>query len=175
MRFANKTITYKLKATDEKGVLQQIDDAAEVQLPSIEKLTDTIKGAGILGEIDFPSFGQIGAMSFTINNRSDGKMYAILSRPGAIKFELVWIVDVLDSATNSTVQQVNKAFITAFNKTYDPGKIEIGAGSEGSSEYEVVYYRRIVDGREILLIDKLNYKYVINGVDYLQSVRNALA
>jgi len=36
-KLTNKTINYRLKATDENGVLQLIDDLADVQLPSIEK------------------------------------------------------------------------------------------------------------------------------------------
>lgn len=175
MKISNKTIDYKLKASDQNDAMQLIDDSADLQLPSIEKLTDTIKGAGIMGEIDLPVYGQIGSMTFTVNNRADNSKYAMLSRPGPIKFETVWSNDILDSSNMSIGLQVNKVFMTGFNKKYDPGKIEVGGPADGSSEFEIVYYRRLINGVEIILVDKLNGKYVVNGVDYMANSRAALS
>ncbi len=173
-KISNKTIDYKMKATDTKDKMTLIDDAADIQLPSIEKITDTIKGSGIMGEIDLPVYGQIGSMTFTINNRADNARYAMLSRPGTIKFEVVWTNDNIDSSNMSTSVQVNKVFMTGMNKKYDPGKVEVGAASDGSSEFEIFYYRKLVNGVEVLLIDKLNCKYVVNGIDYMEKTRAAL-
>ncbi|AOZ91628.1 phage major tail tube protein [Paenibacillus crassostreae] len=174
MKITNKTIQYKLKATDTTGNLVVIDDNSDLQLPSIEKLTDTIKGAGIMGEIDMPTYGQIGSMTFTVNNRADTAQYPMLSRPGEIKFEVIWVVDLFDSSNSKIGIQQNKVFMSAVNKTYDMGKIEVNAGADGSSEYEVYYLRKIIDGKEVLLIDKFNYKYAVNGVDYMANIRTAL-
>lgn len=174
MKISNKTIDYKLKADNQDGAMQVIDDSADLQLPSIEKLTDTIKGAGILGEIDLPVYGQVASMTFAVNNRSDSPMYSMLARPGAIKFEVVWTNDTLDSSNMSVKIQQNKVFMTGFNKKYDPGKVEVGGAADGSSEFEIVYYRKIVNGVEVLLIDKLNGKFVVNGRDYMDSNRAAL-
>jgi len=173
-KIINKTINYALRATDQSEKLALIDDSADLQLPSIEKLTDTIKGAGIMGEIDMPTYGQLGSMTFTVNNRADNPQYAMLSRPGQIKFEVGWVTDIFDSANVKVGIQANKVFMTAINKKYEPGKIEVNSGADGSSEYEVIYYRKIVDGKEVLLIDKLNYKYVVNGIDYMEAMRAAL-
>ncbi|TCZ73055.1 phage tail protein [Paenibacillus albiflavus] len=173
-KITNKTVQYRLKATDEKGVLQIIDDSSDLQLPSIEKLTDTIKGAGIMGEIDMPTFGQLGSMTLTVNNRADNPQYSMLSRPGEIKFEIAWVVDVFNSNDVKVGLQQNKVFITAVSKKYDMGKLEVNSGADGSSEFEVYYLRKIVDGKEVLLIDKFNYKYVVNGVDYMDALRTAL-
>ncbi len=173
MKISNKIIYFKLKADDENGAMQVIDDAADLQLPSIEKITDAIKGAGIMGEIDFPVYGQIGSMVFTVNNKEDNPKYAMLSRPGAVKFEVVWTVDVIDGGNMKISTRQNKAFMTGINKKYDPGKIEVGATMDGSSEFEIVYYRKVTDGKEVLLIDKLNYKYVVNGKDYMEEIRAA--
>ncbi len=174
MKIMNKTVQFRLKATDTNDRLQIIDDAADISLPSIEKLTDTIKGSGIMGEIDMPTFGQVGSMTMTINFRADNPQYAMLSRPDAIKFEIVWVVDVFDSNQVRVGIQQHKAFITASNKTYNPGSIDVNASADGSSDFEVYVYRKVVDGREVLLIDKLNYKYVVNGVDYASQLRTAL-
>lgn len=174
MKFRNKTVQFKLKATDLDGSLVQVDDATDLQLPSIEKLTDTIKGAGIMGEVDMPSFGQIGSMVFTVNNRADNPTYAIMSRPGEIKFEVIWVVDVFDTNGVKIGIQQNKVFMTGANKKYDPGKIETNAAADGSSEFEIFYYRKVVDGVEVLLIDKFSYKYVVNGTDMYADLKAAL-
>jgi len=173
-KITNKTINYAFRATDQNERLTLIDDSADLQLPSIEKLTDTIQGAGIMGEIDMPTYGQLSSMTFSVNNRADNPQYAMLSRPGQIKAEVAWVTDIFDSSQVRVGIQANKVFMTMINKKYDPGKIEVNSGADGSSEFEVVYYRKIVDGKEVLLIDKLNYKYVVNGIDYMESMRAAL-
>jgi uncharacterized protein len=174
MKIMNKTVQFRLKATDTAGRLQIIDDAADISLPTVEKLTDTIRGSGILGEVDMPSFGQIGAMSLAINFRADNPQYAMLSRPGEIKFEIVWVVDVFDSNQVKVGIQQHKVFVTGVNKSYNPGTIDVNASADGSVEFEVFVYRKIVDGKEVLLIDKFNYKYVVNGIDYMAQLRTAL-
>lgn len=170
----NKTVQYRLKASDQNGRMEVIDDSADISLPSIEKLTDTIKGAGIMGEIDMPTHGQIGALSLSVNFRADNPKYAELSRPGEIKLEVVWVVDIFDSAQVKVGIQQHKAFITGINKVYNPGTVDVNASADGSVEFEVLQYRKVVDGREVLNIDKLNSKYVVNGVDYMAQLRSAL-
>ena len=54
---------------------------ADVELPDIEAMSDTIKGAGISGEVDLPTLGHIGAMSMTINWRSVCGDLVALSAP----------------------------------------------------------------------------------------------
>jgi P2 family phage contractile tail tube protein len=173
-KITNKTIQYRLRATNQNNQLVLIDDSSDLQLPSIEKLTDTVKGSGIMGEIDLPTFGQLGSMTFAVNNRADNAQYAMLSRPGEIKFELVWVVDVFDSNAIRIGIQQHKVFMTGVSKKYDMGKIDVNSGADGSSEFEIYYLRKIVDGREVLLIDKFNYKYAVNGIDYTSELRTAL-
>ena len=170
MKRTNKTMTYRLRATDIAGVLQLVDDSADVQLPSIDKMTDTIKGAGILGEIDMPSLGQIASMTTTVNFKADNPAYATLARPGFIKIELVWVADVIDTGAMQTKIQQHKAYLLVINKKYNPGKIEVGATTDGSSEFETLSYRKVVDGIEVLNIDKLNSVFIVSGYDYMAQV-----
>ncbi|QGQ97059.1 phage tail protein [Paenibacillus psychroresistens] len=173
-KITNKTIQYKLKASNQANAMVLIDDSSDLQLPSIEKLTDTVKGSGIMGEIDLPSFGQLGSMTFAVNNRADNAQYAIMSRPGEIKFEIIWVVDVFDSSQVKVGIQQHKVFLSGVSKKYDMGKIDVNSGADGSSEFEIYYLRKIVDGKEVLLIDKFNFKYVVNGTDYMNDLRTAL-
>lgn len=174
VKIANKTIDYKFRATDESNKLVLIDNSADLQLPSIEKMTDTIKGAGILGEIDAPTYGQIASMVFSVNHRADNGQYSMLARQGPIKAEISWVNDIFNSADAQIGLQTSKVFLTMLNKKFDMGKIEVNAGADGSSEFEVLYLRKLVNGKEVLLIDKLNNKFVVNGIDYMDSLRAAL-
>ena len=74
----------------------------------------------------------------------------------------------------SMIPASSKVFITGVNKKYDPGKIENQTTMDGSIEFEVLRYRQIIDGKETLLIDKLNNIFKINGIDYMEKVRAAL-
>ena len=47
MKIGNKVINYSIYASSKK-----IGDTSSVELPEIEFLTDSIKGAGLIGEID---------------------------------------------------------------------------------------------------------------------------
>jgi len=151
----------------------EIDDNVSCQLPSIETQTGEIKGAGILGSIDMPVTGQIGSMTFTVNMRSINKNAANLAKPGVQNIELRFARDTV-SADGQTIPEGAKIFISGINKKYDPGKVEPPTTMDGSIDYEVIRYRQVINGVETLLIDKRNYIYKINGVDYMQKVRQAL-
>lgn len=152
---------------------KELYDQVSCQLPSIEKQTSEITGAGILGAIDMPMTGQIGAMTFSISSRSINKGASELAKPGVQKLELRFVRDVIQD-DGSMVPEGTKIFITGVNKKFDPGKVEKASTMDGSIEFEVLRYRQVIDGVETLLIDKLNSIYKINGVDYMKQVRSAL-
>lgn len=168
MIISGNVIAHKLLAD---GV--EIDDNVSCQLPSIEVQTGEVKGAGILGSIDMPVTGQIGSMTFTINMRSINKNAANLAKPGIQNIELRFARDVVTS-DGQVIPEGTKIFITGINKKYDPGKVEPPTTMDGSIDFEVIRYRQVINGVETLLIDKRNYIYKINGVDYMQKVRQAL-
>lgn len=151
----------------------EIDDNVSCQLPSIEVQTGEIKGAGILGTIDMPVTGQVGSMTFTINMRSVNKNAANLAKPGIQNIELRFARDVV-SANGQIIPEGTKIFITGVLKKYDPGKVEPPTTMDGSIDFEVIRYRQVINGVETLLIDKRNYIYKINGVDYMQQIRRIL-
>lgn len=151
----------------------EIDDNVSCELPSIELGTSEVKGAGILGSVDMPSPGQVNAMTFTISSRSINKKNAALARPGKQSIELRFVRDVIQ-ADGTVIPAGAKVFITGAIKKYGPGKVEQGATMDGSLEYEVLRYRQVIEGKETLLIDKFNYQYVVNGVDYMKKYTAAL-
>ena len=51
------------------------------------------------------------------------------------------------------------------------GSLEVGSTTDSESEFELTYIKIYVNDIERLEIDKYNFKFVVNGVDYLSSVR----
>jgi P2 family phage contractile tail tube protein len=151
----------------------EIGDHVSCQLPSIEKATAEMKGAGIMGTIDMPMTGQFNSMVFVINTRSINKNSVELIKPGPQRLELRFLRDVLQS-DGTMIPQGTKIFITGINKKYDPGKVERATTMDGSTEFEVLRYRQVIEGRETLLIDKLANVFKVNGKDYMSEIRAAL-
>ena len=46
--------------------------------------------------------------------------------------------------------------------------------AEASGEYAVTYFATFFDGKKVLEVDKLNFIYEVDGVDYLAEVRKAM-
>lgn len=67
-------------STDLKGV-------ADVQLPSFEAMTETVKGAGIAGEYESPTIGHFQSMKLTLNWRTVSKDLIKLLRQKAQRLD----------------------------------------------------------------------------------------
>lgn len=168
MKISGSVIAHKLLADS-----VEIDDNVSCELPSIEFGSTEVKGAGVLGTVDMPSPTQINAMTFKISSRSVNKKTAALAKPGKQNLELRFVRDVVQS-DGTIVPASSKIFITGVIKKYEPGKVEQGATMDGSLEFEVLRYRQVIEGEEVLLIDKFNYQYVVNGVDHMAAIRAIL-
>lgn len=173
MKYANKTIQYAIYNRD-SGTAKFICDTSAYKRPSIENLTDTIKGAGLMGEIDLPTLGQVGSMECEITFNKSNAHFVELSAPKAHSLEIRWVTDVLDSANVQVGIEASKEIMTVIPKKAEFGDIETNETNEGTLAFEVLYYQYIVDGKSLLEIDKLNNVYKVNGVDYSASIRNAL-
>lgn len=164
---SNKVIDYTVYSRA-SGSADKIGNTKTVTLPSIEKLTDTYKGSGVLGEIDLPTYGQFSSMELEIEiGVSDENMDKLLETNS---LELRWVVDSIDPSTGKVSVIPHKAFLTVINKSFEEGSLEPGASQDGSYKYEVLAYKRIVNGKEKLNIDKLNGIYAINGVNKLSDI-----
>lgn len=168
MIISGATIAHKVIADN-----VEISDNAACQLPSIDVQTSEVKGAGILGSIDMPVTGQIGGLTLGIDFRSANKNIAGLAKPGHQNIELRLVKDIVTS-TGSVVPEGTKIFATGVVKKLDLGKVENNTTADGSVEFELLRYRQVINGQEVLLIDKQNYIYKVNGVDYMQKVRSLL-
>ena len=134
---------------------------ADVTLPDIEFISDTIKGAGIAGEVDLGVLGQTKAMNMSIKWNTIDKDVTDLASQKVHDIEIRGAQQLYDSAK-------------VMPKKIGLGKFEQASKTDTSTEFEIVYFKMTVGGKTRTEIDKFNYVCVINGVDYLASVREAL-
>lgn len=173
MKVANKVINYSLYVRRDNKP-RKVGETTSVQLPSIEFMTDSIKGAGVLGEVDFPSYFQPGSMSLEVSTRVSGDPEDVAQLMTAQDIEVRWVVDKLDTTNIKIGTSAHKAFIKCIPKKIDEGKLEPGSAQDGSYEYEVYAYKRVIDGKELLEIDKFNGIFKIGGIDYTKDIQAAL-
>jgi hypothetical protein len=54
------------------------------------------------------------------------------------------------------------------------GKIEKGAAMDSEIKFDLDYYKEMLDGEELIAIDKFSNMHVVAGVDQLSAVRAAI-
>ncbi|WP_286978927.1 phage major tail tube protein [Aminobacterium sp. UBA5514] len=144
---------------------------ADVDLPSLDAMTETVKGAGILGEIESPVLGHYGSMTLTINWRTVTLHAAELSVPKTHQLDLRGAIQVHDAGTGKYTSMALKVVCGAIPKKTGLGKLDVGAAGDVANEFEVIHIRVWLDGKEQIQIDKLNGVCKINGEDVLAKVK----
>lgn len=173
MILGNKTINYRVYSR-ENGKVDSVADNTNYKRPSIEHLTDTIKGAGIMGEIDMPTIAQLGSMEGELTFRRSNEQVFGLSTPKLHEIEVRWVVDAVDSATGSVTSISCKDIVKYRVKSHDLGTIETNTSNENKISFEILYYHHIENGKSMLEIDKLNFVYKVLGIDYAANIRESL-
>lgn len=148
---------------------------ATVDLPEIAFLSATTKGAGIAGEIDTPSPGQTSAMTLTLNWNTVEKSSIKLLAPVVHALDLRASIQDFDTATNEYTEKALKVTVRGRPLSGGLGGLEAATAMSSTSAFSVNYLKVLIDGEEVLEIDKLNYIFKVLGVDYLAKTRENLA
>lgn len=173
MKYNARTIKCKLydKSNGQSNVL---GDTVTVTLPDVEFLTETFKGAGINGEIDMPTYGQIGSLVMEVSHHGLGQDSVKLFRIKNQHLECRWASQVLNSETGEAEVVGKKAIVKGFPKKLGVGSIESNKAEEASSSFELTYFKYVMGNRVLFEIDKLNDVLIVDGVDYSAAIRNVL-
>ena len=147
---------------------------ADVTLPDIEYLADSIKGPGIGGEVNMPTMSMVGALPITINWRIISEDLTELAAPKAHDLEFRGAQQQYDSATGEMEIVPVVINVRALPTKMALGKFEVGATTDSSSEMEAVYLKITVDGQVRTEIDKFARVFTLNGTDYMADIRAAL-
>ena len=172
-KIATKTIQYSVYDKT-SGSSKYVGDTTTYTRPEIEMLTDGFTGAGIMGEIDLPTLGQIGAMEGELAFNKSNEAMIKLFTPTAHTIEVRWVTNLIDTATGKVGLQANKEIIKLVPKSLSLGDIESNEANEASMTYEILSYQYFISGKSMIKIDKLNNVFNVNGVDYTAKIRDYL-
>jgi P2 family phage contractile tail tube protein len=173
MILGNKVIQYSVYDRT-SGKAEFICDTSSYKRPSLETLTDTVKGAGIMGEIDLPTLGQLASMEIEIGFKNSNEKAVDLFSQKTHEIETRWVTDALNTKNANMKTVAHKEIVKCISKKLDLGNIEANAANEATLTAEAIFYKYIIDGKAMIEIDKLNNVFKINGKDYAEQIRQAL-
>lgn len=146
----------------------------DVELSGGEFMSDELQGAGIAGSIESQTLGHTKPISAKIKFRSRTGQSSELMAPITHMLELR-ASKQSRTAGGDIVTTPERVVIQGTPKGGIPGgKYETGKAQDCDHEFSVNYLKIVENGVEVLEIDKLGFKYVVNGTDYLASVRSDL-
>ena len=129
---------------------------ADVTLPNLQNLTDSLKGSGIFGEIDMPVQAHFQPYSVVLRWLTivDDAIFATIQDGAQLD---AWAAHQMhNSGTNKITHQGWRYVMGTAPKTFNLGKLEVGTKGEGESEYELISLRALRDDKVMFEIDKEN-------------------
>ena len=153
---------------------KMIGVGASANLPEVKMKSSTVEGLGVSGDVDSPTIGQFESMEQEVQFNT---LYSSA-------MDMLSPMKTVNLTFRAAQQVYNKAGGYAFKglrvvemgrvKSFNPGKVEKGAGMDASVKLELTMLMVEVDGQELLYVDKLNGMYRVNGKDMLAEVNSMI-
>lgn len=146
--------------------------SGECELPKLEAMTDTVEAAGVLGEMDVPATGHFSSMKvkipFAILHED---VFSMMDTTKALELTLRGSEQFQDRKTGNTEDVPVKIVVRGKMTTTTLGKLAKGKKGEPEIELEATYIKVVVNNETVLELDKLNFRYIVNGKDLLAKIR----
>ncbi len=143
----------------------------DAELPTFEHLTEKVSGAGILGEYDGIAIGHVGSLKLKLNWRMLTPQGLALLAPVTHTLILMGSGQVREQLSGAITTVAIRVEVTGTVNTTALGKLTPAKPMEASHEVEATAIRIFFDGAPVVMFDRLNYRFLVNGVDYLAKVR----
>jgi len=145
--------------------------SGDVTLPNFEAITETISGAGILGEFDSAVPGAFKTQQIEVPFRIiDAAMFAIAASTGNASLTFRGNQQINDMAQGGVTNQAVRLETRGPIKGLDLGKASVGKATDGKLLQEILFIAIYIADKEVLCLDKLNFVYRLNGVDMLAGI-----
>lgn len=149
--------------------------SGEIELPELENITDTLDGAGIMGEIEDPVTGQFSSATIKIPFAVlYADLFKLMNTTTPPQLTLRASMQCMDPSTGVTGYFPVKIVVRGKAKTTSLGTVQKGKKGEPSIELEILYIKIMINNKTTLELDKLNFKFVLNGVDMLAKIRKQI-
>ncbi len=147
---------------------------ASVMLPEITNVCVSINGVGLMGNMEVPVIGMLENMVLSANFLTTTDATVKLMTPVKHQLELRTVEEYWDVENAETGTWADKFVTIVRPKSIKPGTVAPMSAADTSGEFDVYYYAAYKKGRTLWEIDKRNMKFVVNGVDYMASIRKDL-
>lgn len=147
--------------------------SGEIELGELEALTDTLEGAGVLGEIEDAVTGQFASIKIKIPfSVLYEDMFSIIDTTTPPQLTLRASMQCMDPTTGATDYYPVKIVVRGKATNTNLGKATKGKKMEPEVELEILYIKIQINNKTTLELDKLNFKFVLNGKDMLAKIRS---
>lgn len=137
----------------------------EVTLPTFTLKSENLNLAGFAGDLDSPTEGQFESATIEITFSNISKQALALLEDDTKPVIMRSAQEFIDKETG-TKKMVGRAItVKGMTKAVNLGSLKVGGYGNPSITKEITYYKDVVDDEVIMEVDKINYKYVVNGVD----------
>lgn len=147
---------------------------AEGNFPSLEAMTSEVKGAGIAGTVDSIVLGHFQSTTITLKWRTPPRNFWVLAQHMTHTLDMYAAIQHFEGSSGLITAVPLHVYARAVTKKNTIGDFVVGDGMNSETEHEVYYLKAELDHNVMLELDKVNYIYKVNGVDYLAGVRRAL-
>ena len=147
---------------------------SDIELPTLEFMTETIKGAGIAGEVDSPTVGHFSSTEIKMTWRTlDRKLFKLAGNRTKV-LDCRGAQQNIDRRSGEYKIDKVRVIIKGMPKSIELGKMETASVVGATTTLEAIYLKVIVNGTTEVEIDKLNNIAKIGDTDFLADVRDAL-
>lgn len=153
------------------GASKLLADTTSITFPDLELLSETLKGAGINGEIDLPTLNQIGSLVTEISQNGLSKDVVRVFRMKSQHLEARWASQQLNSTTGAAEVVGKKVIFKGIPKKLGIGSLEANKAEEASIAIETTYMKYVIGNDVMFEIDKLNDVFIVDGTDYSAAIR----
>lgn len=147
--------------------------ANSVTIPPFEAITETISGAGILGEYDTAIPGFYGSMSQECVFRTlDTDIFSLMNPSELVDLTFRSSLQHTERSTGSLDWKGMRIAERGRLKNFNPGVLELGKQMGASVTLELLYILIEINGETKVEYDKLNDVFIVDGKDLLEKVRS---
>ena len=169
-----KTIPEQVSLYNLYNSADKLVGTTEITLPTFDPVTNTISGAGILGEYDASVPGAFTSSEMEIPFRIFNRQAAeLMKTEGNILFLRAAVKELNPSSLKKEDKQM-KITVGGEQKGLTLGTCGNGKTMDSSVKMEVKYYKHEYDGSILFELDKVNCKHIVNGVDQLATINSMI-